>query len=279
MPTTALQFAERAEQLYVLPDVYLRLKEVMADDSATMVDIANILALEPVLSANLLRIANSALFNFPRAIDSLSKAISILGTDEVHNLINAYGVTAAFSAVDSKILNMDRFWEISVDCALLCKYLAQKKGIKNAKTLFLSGLLHNIGELVVLQLAPNIVQYCQGYNKEETPWQRQQSILGFTYADCSVELLTLWQLPLNIILPIKTFHQAYAEQKDPHASLLYICSRLALLNSHPGMYAKKSFVGQHIMQDLGISMMELDQALDFCNSEGMSIMSALILKK
>ena len=122
------------------------------------------------------------------------------------------------------------------------------------------------------------VQYCQGYDKNETPWQRQQDIFGFTYADCSAELLNLWQLPQSIISPIKQFHQAYNEEKSDAASLLYICSRLALLNSHPGMYSRKLFVGQHVMQDLGITLEELDEAINFCNIEGLSIISALKLK-
>jgi len=278
MSLTALQYAQNAEKLCVLPDVYLRLKELMDDESASLVDIANILALDPALSSSLLKIANSALFNFPREIDSISKAISILGMAEVHNLVNTYGATAAFSKLDAAIIDMDRFWEISVDCALLCKYLAQKKGLSNSKSLFLSGLLHNIGELVVMQTDPKKVQYCQQYDKNETPWQRQQDALGFTYANCTVELLTIWQLPESIISPIRLFHSAYGEDISEIPSLLYICSRLALLNSHPGMYSKKSFVGQHIMEDLGLTIDDLDEALDFCNSEGMAILSALKLK-
>jgi len=278
MLATALQYAEKAEKLCVLPDVYLRLKEMMDDEQSTLTDIANIIALDPALSSKLLNVANSALFNFPREIDSISRAIAVLGINEVHNLINTYGVTTAFSAIDTKIIDMDRFWEISVDCALLCKFLAQKKGIKNAKGLFVSGLLHNIGELVVMQSDPKKAQYCQGYDKDETPWQRQKDVFGFTYADCSAQLLNLWQLPKSIISPIEQYHQAYSEDKDEAISLLYICTRLALLNSHPGMYSKKSFVGQHVMEDLGITLEDLDEAVSFCNIEGMAIMSALKLK-
>lgn len=278
MRTTALQYAQKAEELCVLPDVYLRLQEMMDDEQSTLADIANIIALDPTLTSKLLKVANSALFNFPREIDTISRALAILGVNEVHNLINTYGVTSAFSAVDTRIIDMDRFWEVSVDCALLCKYLAQKKHIKNSKGLFVSGLLHNIGELVVMQIDPKKAQYCQQYDKDETPWQRQQDVFGFTYADCSAKLLNLWQLPHNIISPIEQYHNAYNEEKDQVTALLYICTRLALLNSHPGMYSKKSFIGQHIMEDLGVTFDDLDEALNFCNIEGLSIMSALSLK-
>jgi HD-like signal output (HDOD) protein len=277
MPMSAREYAEKAEKLFVLPDVYLRLKEIMDDETASLEDIGNVIALDPALSSTLLKIANSALFSFPREIDSISKAISILGTNQVHNLINTYGTTAAFFAVDNTVIDLDRFWEISVDCALLCKFLAQKKKIKNTQGIFVCGLLHNIGELVVLQSQPKVVQYCQGYSKDETPWQRQHDILGFTYADCSAELLSLWHLPQHLVNPIKQYHHAYANELDEASSLLYVCSRLALINSYPGMYSKRTFPGVHLMKELGISAIDVEEALNFCNVEGLAILSMLRL--
>jgi HD-like signal output (HDOD) protein len=278
MSSTALEYAQKAEKLCVLPDVYLRLKEMMADEQSTLIDIANVIALEPALSSRLLKIANSPLFSFPREVDSISKALSILGMNEVNNLINIYGATAAFASADANVIDMDRFWEISVDCALMCKYFSNKKGLKNAKSLFVSGLLHNIGELVVAQTEQKKAQYCQNYDKNETPWQRQYDVYGFTYADCSAALLGLWELPESIVLPIAEFNHAYNEEKNETISLLYVCSRLALLNSHPGMYSKKLLAGQHVVQDLNITIAELDEAINYCNIEGLAIMSALTLK-
>lgn len=278
MSLTVLEYAQKAKELCVLPDVYLRLKEIMEDDKSTLTDIADMISLDPVLSSSLLKIANSALFNFPREIDSISRAIMILGVEEVSNLVNTYGTTAAFSNAATCSINIDRFWEISVDCALFCKFLAKKIGLKNGEGLFLSGLLHNIGELAIAQSESKKVEYCQNYDKDETPWQRQQDVFGFTYADCGVELLRLWQLPEKLILPIQEFHHAYDEETDKNSQLLYIASRLALLNSHPGMYSKQSFLGQHIMEDLGITKNDINEAINFCNLEGLSIMSALKLK-
>jgi HD-like signal output (HDOD) protein len=275
MAVSALQYAEKAQELCVLPDVYLRLKQMLEDEQSTLADIAQIISLDPALASTLLKIANSAMFSFPREIESISKALMILGLNEVSNLINAYGVTAAFSELDPSVMDMDRFWEISVDCALLTKFLANRKGIKGSKGLFLSGLFHNIGELAIVHNAAKQVKYCQAYCKEETPWQRQEEVFGFTFADCSAELLTLWELPESLIAPIRDYHQAYNEELSAQSTLLYITSRLALVNSHPGMYSKSSFLGQHLLEDLSITMDDIDQALEYCNVEGMAIMSAL----
>jgi len=275
MRLTAAQYAEKSQELCVLPDVYIRLKEMLECEQATLDGIADIIILDPALASCLLKIANSALFNFPKKIESIPRALMILGIKEVNNLINTYGVTAAFSGLDPKIMDMDKFWEVSVDCALITKFLAQRKNVKSSEGLFLSGLFHNIGELAIVHNAPKKIQYCEAYDNEETPWQRQQDVFGFTFAQCSAELLTLWHLPDPIIKPIREYNNAYNEELSPESTLLYIASRLAIINSHPGMYSKVNLIGKHLMDDLEITTKDLDAALDFCNAEGMAIMSAL----
>ena len=275
MQVTAAKFAEQSQELCVLPDVYIRLKEIIDSDHASLDSIGEIISLDPALASCLLKIANSALFNFPKKVESISRALMILGLKEVSNLINIYGVTASFSGLDPTIMDMDRFWEISVDCALITKFLAKKKKIKNCESLFLSGLFHNIGQLAIVHNEPKKVQYCEAYDREETPWQRQQDVFGFTFAECSAELLTLWQLPEPIIQPIRDYNNAYSGELSPESTLLYISSRLAVINSHPGMYSKINLVGKHLMDDLNITVEDIDATLEYCNAEGMAIMSAL----
>ncbi len=87
---------------------------------AGMEQLAEAVAFEPAIAASILKIANSAMFSMPRKIDNLSKALVLLGLKEVKKLVNAYGITAAFSNINPKVADMDKFWEISVDCALIC---------------------------------------------------------------------------------------------------------------------------------------------------------------
>lgn len=278
MTKTAVEYAKSAQELCVLPDVYLRIKEMLEDGKSSFNDMAQVISLDPALASKLLKIANSALFNFPREVDSITKALTLLGLKEVNTLINTYGVTAAFAGLDPDIVDMDRFWEISVDCALLSKFLAKKIGLSNAEGIFLSGLLHNVGELAMVHSEPKRVQYCENYSKEDTPWQRQLDVFSFTFSDCTVELLNLWHLPESIISPIRDFNRAENEEVNNIAALLFITTRLAVYNSHPGLYSKKTFIGPTVMEKLGITMDDIDEALTFCNAEAMAIMSILKLK-
>lgn len=274
MSLTALQYAENAQELCVLPDIYLKLKKMLDDEKTSLDDIADVISLDPALASRLLKIANSALFSFPKEIDSIARALRVLGLQEVHNLLDAYGVTAAFSELDPSVLDMDKFWEISVDCALMVKFFAKKKRL-STQGLFLSGLFHCIGELAIVHSERDKIRFCETIVKGESPWQRQREAFGFTFADCSVELLRLWQLPEMIIMPIAEHNKGYTEELDTSSALLYVASRLAVCNSHPGIFQKERLIGQHVLDDLQLSATDLNEAIDYCNAEGLQIMSVL----
>lgn len=277
MKKTARHYAEETQELCALPDVYFRIKEMLADSQSSFNDIGEVISLDPALASKLLKIANSALFNFPRKIDSISRALTLLGTQQVNNLIETYGVTAAFSELNPAVVDMDLFWEVSVDCALLNKYLAKKLKLANADGLFLSGLFHNIGLLAIVHSEAQKVKYCEAYTKDDTPWERQLDVFGFTFSECSAELLELWHLPDNIIAPIRDY--LYVEQRCDDANnlarLMYITTHLAIYNSHLGVYSKKEFISEHVLEHLGLTYADIDEALTYCNAEAMNILSVL----
>ena len=99
-------------------------------------------------------------------------------------------------------------------------------------------------------------------------------MFGFTFADCSAALLNLWNLPEAIIEPIKDFNDAYQHDLAANSNLLYVASRLAVYNSHPGMYSKKTIVGQHILDDLGVTSEDVEAAIEHCNEKALELLSA-----
>jgi len=275
MSATAQSYAVNAQELCVLPDIYVKLTDLLKSSDASIDEIAELLSFEPALASHLLKIANSALFNFPKQIDTIAWALKVLGIKELQTLLDAYGVTAAFSGLDPDVLDMDKFWETSVDCALMMKFFAEKKRLNKGQGLFLSGLFHNIGELAMVHSEREKVRYCEGFDKQETPWHRQHDMFGFTFADCSVELLKLWQLPNNIIDPIHQHNHGYTDELPTEGLLLYVASRLAVCNSHPGLYRQERLIGQHVLDELNFTSDDLNEAIDYCNAQGMEIMAII----
>jgi HD-like signal output (HDOD) protein len=271
----ALQYAQNVADLFALPEGYLRVKQLMDSDTASLDEVAEVILLDPVLTSKLLKLANSAIYNLPYQVESVSKALLVLGKTQVYNLVLSIGIASACSKVDSSAIDLERFWEQSVNAALIAKFLAQSCQLKPTDRYYVAGLLHNIGELAVLHNDAGLAHSCQNYSSDEKPWQLQQRELGFSYADCGAELLNLWQLPDSIVEPVALQHSYKFNQKNSAQLVIHLAVRLALANQHPEMYSTKTLVDPFVLELLQLSQQDIIRAIDFCNTEGLFILSVL----
>ncbi|WDE04911.1 HDOD domain-containing protein [Thalassomonas viridans] len=268
----AVEYAEKAGEIFVLSDSFIRIKELIDDEASTIDDIAEVILLDPALSGTLLKLANSSFFNYPGKIDTVSKAVLVLGITEVYNLVIAYFTTEAFKPINAEEAFLESFWQRSVDCALLIKFLGTSMNIPNAERLFILGLLHNLGELVVQQFDPDKVIACQSDDPQVLPWQKQQDILGFTYGECTAELLKLWQLPYSLIKPIRAQDDNEFDRSSSETQLLYLAKRVMIRNSfYPEQPYSIVFSDDMIELDDHI----LDAAVEYCDLERLGILSVL----
>lgn len=271
----ALQYAQNVVELFSLPDSYFRVRELMESDTASLDDIAEVILLDPVLTSKLLKLANSAIYRLPYQVDSVSKALLVLGKNQVYNLILSIGISSACSQVNTSAIDLERFWEQSVNAALIARYLAAHLGIKHADRAYVAGLLHNIGELVVAQQQPDLARDCQQYTTEIKPWQQQEKVLGFNYAACGAELLNLWQLPDAIVEPVALQHNCQFTVRSNEELVVNLAVRLALANQHPELYSIKTLVDPFLLDLLQLTQADLLKAIDFCNTEGLFVLSVL----
>ncbi|HSG51276.1 MAG TPA: HDOD domain-containing protein [Rheinheimera sp.] len=271
----ALQYAQDVADLFALPEGYLKVKELMDSDTASLDEVAEVIMLDPVLTSKLLKLANSAVYNLAYQVESVSKALLVLGKTQVYNLILSIGIASACSKVDTSAIDLERFWEQSVNAALIAKYLAQCCDVKPADKFYVAGLLHNIGEMVVLHKDADEAHRCQNYTADEKPWQTQKRELGFTYAECGAELLHLWRLPDSIVEPVALQHSYKFEHKNKAQLIIHLAVRLAIANQHPEMYSTKQLVDPFILELLDLTPQDVIRAIDFCNTEGLFILSVL----
>ncbi len=265
------ELALSASELFVLPEAVTRLKECMDDQAASIDDVAEIIAFDPGLTAQILKVSNSALYRFPKQIDTISKALQVIGTRSAYDLALAYGVTQAFSNIESQIIDIDKFWEQSVSCGLLAKYFAEYRRQREPERLFVAGLLHNIGELVVVATVPEQARRCLAYNSRVSPAQLQSALLGFTYAELSAALIQEWGIPATIYQPIRTLHEASPDTED--ARILQLSYTLALNNVHPDIYPDMSNIDASLHEGLDLEADELDDALDITNLQCISVIA------
>lgn len=271
----ALDYAEKASEIFVLSDSFVRIKELIDDEASTIDDIADVILLDPALSGTVLKLANSSFFNYPGKIDTISKAVLVLGITEVYNLVIAYFTTKAFKSINASASFLEEFWEQSVDCALIIKFLGFKLNVPNAERLFILGLLHNLGELVMQQFMPEEVVKAQALTKSDMPWQKQKETFGFTYADCTGELLKLWQLPYALVEPIRFQDEENFEFSTDETKLLFMAKRIMLLNHQCQKHDKELLLSPSKMKEMEIQQEVVGAANYFCDMERLGILAVL----
>jgi len=225
----AQEVVVEAKDLFSLPDIYFQLNEMIHDPQCSLADIGNLIAKDPALSARLLRIVNSSYYGFQSKIDTISRAIVVVGIDDLYNLVVATCVVDRFAKIPTDLVDMTMFWLRSVHCGVVNKLLAKNCGVLNLERLFLAGLLHDIGSLVIYQLMPEQaakVLLAIRHDRRLLVGIEQQ-VLGFTHADVGSELMRLWGLP-------ESLYEVVACYRDPglavvhkfDANLLCLASRL-----------------------------------------------------
>ncbi len=268
---------ERASKLFTLPSIVFQLQELLFNETSTAVEIAELIGLDPALTARILRLANSSFYSFPSQIDTVSRAVTIVGTTEIYNLALATAAVSSFRGVNSTIINMPNFWKHSIYTGLVAKNLLNQTGIRNSEYIFVAGLLHNIGLLVLVEQYPDAVNQINARSEQLPSWEREQEILQFTYADSSYQLLADWNLPLTIIRPVLHQHnpQATEEAYQLASACIHIGSRSASSAVFGDDFDYKSSIRSEAWPLIGIDSENLAVAMAYANENIMQILGIL----
>ena len=274
----ALEYAKQANGSFALPDACFKVKALMEDDDSTTEDFANVISVDPSMTSRLLQIANSAIYSFPGEISTISRAVTIIGTQAIYNMMLVDVAATAFKHFSTQSIDLKRFWHMSVFCGLATKNLAITAGIRDIERLFVAGLLQNFGELIVAKVSPELAKQCEAYSAEILPWQLQQKVLGFTYTEVSAELLKIWQIPEKIILPIRHYNNAQKIDINKDVKVMYLASRLALVECHPEIFDYDDNVDAALCQSLNFSSGDLEAAANFATIETDNILNIMNAK-
>ena len=164
------------------------------DPDVSVEDVARKLSLDPVLSAKLLRLANSAYYHVSRRIGNVDDAVRMLGFVTVRTLVISSGLVGGFKTVPG--VDLKRFWRVSLHAAVAAKWIARKVGV-NTDLAFTIGMMHGLGQLVIhsgmaeqaQELDATLGIHDPGRNALET------SVFGFSYTDVGAELALRWKFP------------------------------------------------------------------------------------
>lgn len=227
-------------ELPSLPDIVQRLEAAINDPTSDMSEIADIISADPALAARILKIANSALFNFPGQVDTVSYAISIIGTRQVRDLVFASCVVDVFKGVFIAGINMESFWRHSIACGITARVIATYRREPNVERYYLLGLLHDIGKLIIHMYHPEQAKQAIYKCKEENSvlYLAEQEIFGFDHAEVGGNLLRTWNLPESLCEPVLYHHNPSASESFPDETAVV---HFADIMSHSLLYSDDNF--------------------------------------
>lgn len=187
------------DRLATLPDVYMKVRAALDDPDVSIPEVADVIATDPSLTAALLRLANSAFYGYARKIDTIGRAVSLIGLEQVHDLVLATSVTSMFSGIRPQRMDMGRFWRDSVRRGLLAKEAAQLVRGVSAERLFVSGLLGDAGHLVMYVAVPDLMALVLDTpaGEGESLVDVERRIIGCDFAEVGAALTASWQLPVS----------------------------------------------------------------------------------
>lgn len=213
---TPQELVQKNINLLSLPETTMRVNTMINDPNSTASDIGDVISQDPALTARLLRIVNSAFYGFPSQIDTISMAITVLGTRQLRDLVMTTSVINQFREIPANVVDMENFWCHSLTCAIAARNFANHMKISNSERLFIAGLLHDIGKLVMYITLPDPSRQVVEISGEPQVDSNhvEEAIFGFNHAVLGAELLRQWKLPESLVEPVACHH-------EPTAAKLY----------------------------------------------------------
>ena len=222
--------------LPTLPTVADNVIKLTQNPDSTAFDIATAISQDQALASKVLRTANSAYYGFPRKITTINYAIVVLGLNNIKNIVLSTSIMARFSKTgDNRFLDRRDFWKHSLLCGIISQKIAEHMGIKTAEELFMCGLLHDFGKLILDHFFnSDFVKALELSKKKQiTLMEAENRIFGFNHSGVGALLLRKWRLPISLVTAVERHHRPDPNQNGFRTTAIvhvadYLCRRIGI---------------------------------------------------
>lgn len=273
MPISPKQFLNNVDHLVALPDVCFRVNEMVDDPNSSALDIAKVLGRDPNLSAQLLRIANSPYYGFPSRVETISRAITVIGMQDLRDLVLSTSVINAFGADQNELINMEKYWRHSLFTGFIARELGSQTTTKVLckERLFATGLLHDIGQLVMTAKIPEIMRIILQRAKEDLePYHDvEQLVFGLGHSEIGAELMKKWNLPESFQAVARYHHEPEkAGDYRLEVSIVHIANAMShIANMHGLGFKEKLSISPEAWAITGLTKKQVVRATKKAASE------------
>lgn len=236
-------------KLISLPELYIRMNQVMEDPNHNASQVGDVISHDPALTASVLRIVNSAYYNLAVKIELVSRAVSIIGERDLRNLVLATSSVDSFKRLPNELVDIRLFWGHSVHTGIIARLLSRHCNILHGERLFVAGLLHDIGKLILYFEEPELSQQVlmEASENDGMLFRAESRLFGFSHADVGGALMSAWEMPDTLIEAVKYHHNPLDARIHPlETAIVHIANAVMdsispdtevdehLLDDHPG---------------------------------------------
>ena len=229
----------RIRELPALPLVVTRVLKLVSEPNASVQDLNKIISSDVALASKILRLANSAYYGLSRQVSTITEAVVYLGFNMVKAMALSISVFDVLKGRGScyKYFSREALWRHAIACGVASRIIARKIKLVDLETVFLAGLLHDIGKLVIDQYRNK--EFKQILNLAEREhmliMEAEQRIIGVDHTEVGYWLADWWKLPESLTSPILGHHNSDIYLKNNIAAIVHvanaICRELGLGNS------------------------------------------------
>jgi HD-like signal output (HDOD) protein len=209
--------------------VDLQMEQYMPDPDLEV--IAKLISQDPGLSGALLKIVNSPYYGLSNKITAIQRAVNLLGSRSIINLINAQSIKGELN--DETIVTLNRFWDTAQDVAMTCLSLAKRVGVQAGDEAYALGLFHDCGIPLMLKKFPDYMKVleqayanasaeCRVVDTENKHYNTNHAVVGYYTAKS-------WRLPEHVTQAIANHHNALAIFSDESCRNTPLKNLLAIL--------------------------------------------------
>ncbi|MGD9411987.1 MAG: HDOD domain-containing protein, partial [Desulfobacterales bacterium] len=191
-----------------MPGAGARMLALLQEQDTKVSEIEEILRYDPGLTANVLKLANSAYFGVPSKIGSLKQAVTLLGMKRLTQLVVASCVSALMDkSVAGYDLPAGDLWRHSVAVSIACETMVKDQKRNNHIDVFTPALLHDIGKLVLGSFVSEELEAIQQIAGKGIPFVvAENMVLGTDHAEIGARILKRWNLPAEVINAVRWHH-------------------------------------------------------------------------
>lgn len=222
--------------LVALPEVSMRVNQLADNPDSTVEQMGKIIAQDPALAVQLLKMANSPFYGLSREVETISRAVTVLGTNQIRDMVLSAAASHAFDGLPNELISVRDFWHHSLFCGILAKILTRESTKLDGDTIFIAGLLHDVGQLIMFNRMPEasheaILLAMDGMEDHDLEMhEAERRIFGFDHSQVGAELIKNWHLSPMLQETIACHHEpGNAKQYPVEAALVHIANAVAVM--------------------------------------------------